>query len=130
MQKEKSILSLSNNNEVTKLTFRLLIFGSAFLIRFILFQSSNITEILGSRVEIVTPVTSFTRRKVYNSIFFISLTYIMIDLLLAYLLTKITYIKQYLYKDFPRIEIELENDKPKEIDPWVVAGLYPSVKIH
>ncbi|CAJ0764298.1 20355_t:CDS:2, partial [Entrophospora sp. SA101] len=58
---------------------------------------------------------------------FIILTYITTDLLLAYLLTKITHIKQCLYKDFPRIEIEIESNQPKEIDPWIVAGLYPSI---
>lgn len=46
-----------------------LIFGAAFTIRLILFQSSSITETLGSRVEIVTPVTSFTRRMYFSYLF-------------------------------------------------------------
>ncbi|CAG8615269.1 32427_t:CDS:2, partial [Racocetra persica] len=130
-----------------------IIFGVAFAIRFILFQFSNITEILGSRVEIVTPVTSFTRLTEGLYLFgngvppydggafhqaplflacfqllsylpniSIPLTYIITDLLIAYLLADITRIKQYLYKDFPRIDIELEAEKPKEIDPWIVSG--------
>ncbi|CAG8759824.1 3624_t:CDS:2 [Cetraspora pellucida] len=132
-----------------------IIFGVAFAIRFILFQFSNITEILGSRVEIVTPVTSFTRLTEGLYLFgngvppydggafhqaplflacfqllsylpniSIPLTYIITDLLIAYLLADITRIKQHLYKDFPRIDVELEAGKPKEIDPWIVSGLY------
>ncbi|CAG8540101.1 9850_t:CDS:2, partial [Dentiscutata heterogama] len=132
-----------------------IIFCVAFAIRFILFQFSNITETLGSRVEIVTPVTSFTRLTEGLYLFdngvppydggafhqaplflacfqllsylpniSIPLTYIITDLLIAYLLADITRIKQHLYQDFPRIDVELEEGKPKEIDPWIVSGLY------
>ncbi|CAG8688722.1 15264_t:CDS:2, partial [Dentiscutata erythropus] len=79
-----------------------ILFGTAFATRLILFQFSNITQILGSRVEIVTPVTSFNRH-----------------LVLAYLLANITRIKQELYKDYPRLDIELD-----EINPWIISGLY------
>lgn len=47
------------------------------------------------------------------------------DLILAYCLMDITGIKQQLYYDFPKLEIELKDNAPKEIDPWIVAGLYP-----
>ncbi len=55
---------------------------------------------------------------------FISLTYIATDLLLAYLLSETTRIKQELYKDLPRVDIELVEGKAiPEIDSWIVAGL-------
>ncbi|CAG8459563.1 11735_t:CDS:10 [Diversispora eburnea] len=103
-----------------------ILFGTAFATRLILFQFSNITQILGSRVEIVTPVTSFNRRFLpcfqllgYLPSFSIKLIYIIIDLVLAYLLANITRIKQELYKDYPRLDIELD-----EINPWIISGLY------
>ncbi|KAG9299526.1 hypothetical protein G9A89_020697 [Geosiphon pyriformis] len=160
------------------------ILGTAFALRLLLFQFPEITDTLSSRVEIVTPVTSFTRRmcgippfshKVLerpqtlftpvscsyivteglylfqNSVppynggvfhqaplflavfqpltylpdFLIYLTYIGIDLLIAYVLSGITRIKQDFYKNLPRLDIELvDGNRPNEIDPWVVAGLY------
>ncbi|CAG8581623.1 15958_t:CDS:2 [Funneliformis mosseae] len=112
-----------------------LIFGAAFATRLILFQFSNITETLGSRVEIITPVTSFIRRTAplllvcfqmlgYLPSIFTKLTFILTDLILAYFLTDIARIKQQLYNNFPRIEIELKENVSKEIDPWIIAGLY------
>ncbi|GBB85482.1 hypothetical protein RclHR1_00120036 [Rhizophagus clarus] len=129
-----------------------LIFGAAFAVRLILFQFSNITEILGSRVEIVTPVTSFTRLTEGLYLFengvppydggafhqaplllaffqllgylpdiFTKLAFILMDLILAYCLTDIAGIKQQLYYNFPKLEIELKDN---EIDPWIVAGFY------
>ncbi|RIA78873.1 GPI transamidase subunit PIG-U [Glomus cerebriforme] len=129
-----------------------LIFGAAFTARLILFHFSNITETLGSRIEIVTPVTSFTRLTEglylfengvppydggafhqaplllacfqllgYLPVIFTKLTFILTDLILAYYLTDITRMKQQLYCHFPRLKVEL---KTKEIDPWIVAGLY------
>lgn len=47
------------------------------------------------------------------------------DLILAYCLMNIAGIKQQLYYNFPKLEIELKDNVPKEIDPWVVTGLYP-----
>ncbi|CAB4411706.1 unnamed protein product [Rhizophagus irregularis] len=132
-----------------------LIFGAAFTIRLILFQSSSITETLGSRVEIVTPVTSFTRLTEglylfengvppydggafhqaplllaffqllgYLPVIFTKLTFVLMDLILAYCLMNIAGIKQQLYYNFPKLEIELKDNVPKEIDPWVVTGFY------
>ncbi|CAG8655607.1 593_t:CDS:2, partial [Funneliformis caledonium] len=132
-----------------------LIFGAAFATRLILFQFSNITETLGSRVEIITPVTSFIRLTEglylfengvppydggafhqaplllvcfqmlgYLPSIFTKLTFILTDLILAYFLTDIARIKQQLYNNFPRIEIELKENVSKEIDPWIIAGLY------
>jgi hypothetical protein len=47
------------------------------------------------------------------------------DLILAYCLADITGVKQQLYFNLPKLEIELKDNVPKEIDPWIVAGLYP-----
>ncbi|CAG8489483.1 2933_t:CDS:2 [Acaulospora morrowiae] len=144
----------SNNRTDDRVTGALL-FGAAFITRLTLFLFPNITQKLGSRVEIITPVTSFTRLTEglylfangvppydggvfhqpplflacfqllsYLPSFSIQLAYIITDLLLAYLLANISRIKQQLYKDYPRLDIELKAGKPIEIDPWIISGLY------
>ncbi|CAG8440768.1 2157_t:CDS:2 [Ambispora leptoticha] len=142
----------------TSIRRRDLVFGIAFITRLLLFQFSEVTDILASRVEVVTPITSFTRLTEGLYLFqngvppydggvfhqaplllaffqplsylpdqFTSLIYILIDLLLAYLLSQISRIKQQLYKDLPRVDdIELidDNKNEEEESSWVVAGLY------
>ncbi|CAG8501437.1 8685_t:CDS:2 [Ambispora gerdemannii] len=144
----------------TKTRRRDLVFGIAFITRILLFQFSEITNVLASRVEVVTPVTSFTRLTEGLYLFqngvppydggvfhqaplllaffqplsylpdqFTSLTYILVDLLLGYLLSQISRTKEQLYKDLPRVDdIELIDDNKSEGEneepSWVVAGLY------
>ncbi|CAG8590994.1 993_t:CDS:2 [Paraglomus brasilianum] len=124
-----------------------LILIASILIRFLLFQFDNVTEILGSRVEIVTPVTSFRRLTegiylfqngvppydggifhqpplllpifAYIPTILTPILYTCLDLVFAYLIQEITRIKQQLYKDCPR-----SDGDEGEIEPWVVAGCY------
>ncbi|CAG8639538.1 564_t:CDS:2, partial [Paraglomus occultum] len=122
-----------------------LILIASILIRFLLFQFDNVTEILGNRVEIVTPVTSFRRLTegiylfqngvppydggifhqpplllpifAYIPTILTPILYTCLDLVFAYLIQEITRIKQQLYKDRPR-----SDGDGGEIEPWVVAG--------
>ncbi|RHZ61274.1 hypothetical protein Glove_349g140 [Diversispora epigaea] len=54
----KSKTTTTNSIEKTSNFIGAILFGTAFATRLILFQFSDITQILGSRVEIVTPVNN------------------------------------------------------------------------